>query len=99
TEQSIAGIRAGAESSSLGTAFELSVRGLATGDWGTSISLRRPVRELVSERAGTTVRSLVAGILLAWPAAAAAALVMVGARWRGAQLATGLLSGAMLCLP
>src|SRR4051794_21183474 len=39
---------------------------LARGDFGMSLSLRRPVRELLAERAPVSVRSAAAGLSLAW---------------------------------
>ena len=43
--------------------------GLLHGDWGSSISLRQPVRDLVAQRAGVTARTLAAGLSMAWGAA------------------------------
>src|SRR5690349_18068524 len=43
--------------------------GLARGDFGRSISLGRPVRELLSERLASTLHAIGAGLALAWLAA------------------------------
>jgi peptide/nickel transport system permease protein len=71
----------------------------ARGDFGTSLSLGRPVRELLRERTRVSVRSAAAGLLLAW----LLALTAIGAlEFRRRPIAEALgssLSGALLCLP
>jgi ABC-type dipeptide/oligopeptide/nickel transport system permease component len=69
------------------------------GRWGDSRSLRRPVRELVSERAGITIRTLIAGLSAAWVASAFLSLATVWFRSRGFDLAIAVSTGAVLCLP
>jgi ABC-type dipeptide/oligopeptide/nickel transport system permease component len=66
------------------------------GRWGDSLSLRRPVWELVSERAATTVRTLIAGLSLAW---AISAFLCIASAWFRRRLPVDLLTGALLCLP
>jgi len=73
--------------------------GLAHGDWGTSISLGRPVRDLVAERAGLTGRTLAAGLALAWIVACALAAALQLAGRRGLDAAAALFTGVFLCLP
>jgi peptide/nickel transport system permease protein len=73
--------------------------GLARGDWGSSISLNRPVGKLVRERAGVTVRTLGAGLALAWSAAAVFCLAPVWLRRRHLDLAVTIAAGGLLCLP
>ena len=54
SERSVAAIRADAVAPN---AWRY-LTGLLRGDWGSSISLRLPVRELISQRAGITSRTL-----------------------------------------
>jgi peptide/nickel transport system permease protein len=72
---------------------------LARGDFGTSLSLGRPVRDLLSERAPVSARSAAAGLSLAW----LLTLTAIGAlefRPRPAVEAfCAALSGALLCIP
>ncbi len=78
---------------------------LTRGDLGQSLSLGRPVRELLWERFGVTLQSAAGGLAWAWIAAAGACLSlgMVGmagmVRRRIFDSAAMTLSGAMLCLP
>ena len=73
--------------------------GLAHGDFGFSMSLNRPVSELLKERLPLTLRSLAFGVLSGISIGLALALVSV--RWRalGTDLAANLLSGLCLALP
>jgi ABC-type dipeptide/oligopeptide/nickel transport system permease component len=73
--------------------------GLLRGDWGSSISLRRPVRELVSQRAGVTWRTLAAGLAIAWAASALLCLAGLWVRRTGLDTAMTLVTGGLLCLP
>ena len=73
--------------------------GLARGDWGESISLGRPVRELVAERAAVTLRSLVVGLGLAWSAALSLSLALEGLHRRGLDLLWKTVAGLLLCVP
>ena len=47
---------------------------LLRGDLGNSVSLGRPVRELLAERAGVSLRNAGMGLILAWTAAMAVVL-------------------------
>jgi peptide/nickel transport system permease protein len=77
---------------------------LLHGDLGNSISLGRPVRELLAERAGLTLRAVGFGLALAWAAASFAVLWIEGVQsrgiistvWRGTASAS---AGALLCIP
>lgn len=69
------------------------------GDLGTSRSLKRPVVELLRERAPETAKSVASGLVLGWMfgLSLAIAVVMVGS-WR-LDLLASLASGILLCLP
>src|SRR5437763_2243175 len=72
---------------------------LARGDFGTSVSLGRPVRELLQERAPVSARSAAAGLALAWLLSLAGVAAL---EWRPrpmADLAASAASGALLCIP
>ncbi|PWT88659.1 MAG: hypothetical protein C5B56_08375 [Proteobacteria bacterium] len=72
---------------------------LARGDLGDSISLGRPVRELLAERLAVSCRSAAAGLGLAWIFGLAAVAALEWRRRRFAEWAASLASGALLCLP
>ncbi len=76
---------------------------LARGDLGQSISLGRPVRELLAERLAVSMRSAAAGLVLAWglSLAAVAGLELRRGRrgYRSAQVAAAMGSGALLSVP
>lgn len=72
---------------------------LCRGDLGISVSLGRPVRELISERAGVTLRSASAGLLLAWMAALAIVLLLEWLPRRVFETAASVLAGTLLCVP
>jgi len=69
------------------------------GDLGTSLSLGRPVAELLQERMAVSCRSCLAGLALAWMAALAAVAVLELARRRFAEGLASVLSGSILCVP
>jgi len=73
--------------------------GLLRGEWGSSTSLRQPVRQLVSERAEITLRTLGAGLAIAWAASALLCLAGLCLRRSGVDFALALATGGMLCLP
>jgi peptide/nickel transport system permease protein len=72
---------------------------LARGDFGTSLSLGRPVRELLAERAWVTARSAAAGLSLAWLLALAAIGALEFRRRPIAEVFGSAISGALLCVP
>ena len=94
SERSVAAIRYAVAPNPLN-----SLSGLVRGDWGASISLGRPVRELVAERAGTTARTLAAGLALAWALSALLCLTELLLRRNVVDLAVSLAAGGLLCLP
>lgn len=73
--------------------------GLARGDFGFSMSLNRPVSELLKERLPLTLRSLVFGVVSGILIGLVLALASV--RWRalGTDLAANVVSGLCLALP
>jgi peptide/nickel transport system permease protein len=75
------------------------LRKLSHGDLGTSLSLNRPVRELLAERLPVTVRSGFSGLLLAWIAAAALVSALELSRHSSAESLATMLSGSLLCVP
>lgn len=77
---------------------------LLHGDLGNSVSLGRPVRELLAERAGISLRIAGCGLALAWAAALALVFLLEWVRVRTvlSLLCGGLASttaGALLCVP
>lgn len=73
--------------------------GLCRGDLGQSVSFAQPVRELIGERLGLTLRSAAAGIAWSWAAASAFTLALGLPRKRVRDGAAALFGGALLCLP
>jgi len=74
---------------------------LCRGDFGQSISLGRPVRELMADRLGLTLRSAAAGLAWAW-ALALAVVAVLSTDWlrrRILDLSATTVSGALLCVP
>ncbi|HLI86280.1 MAG TPA: ABC transporter permease subunit [Bryobacteraceae bacterium] len=72
---------------------------LAKGDLGESVSLGRPVRELLAERASTSLRSVSAGFFSAWAAALGLVLLLEWLGFRPLRMAASLSAGALLCVP
>jgi peptide/nickel transport system permease protein len=78
--------------------------GLLHGDLGNSISLGRPVRELLAERASVSLEITGCGLALAWLSALVAIVFLEWVRvcgfssglWEGAASAS---AGALLCIP
>ena len=67
SEQSRAAIRQQHEAERNIVVFYFSyISSLASGDWGTSISLNQPVRDLVRDRLPVTVRTMGYSIVLGW---------------------------------
>jgi ABC-type dipeptide/oligopeptide/nickel transport system permease component len=69
------------------------------GDLGTSLSLGRPVRELLRQRAPLTLRLIGIGLLLSWSVAMALALSAAWLRAQAYDTFTTIVSGTFLCLP
>lgn len=75
------------------------ISGLAHGDLGQSVSLGRPVRELMAERLPVTIRSVAIGILCGWVLGFGLALSVTLARISFYDVFATILSGVFLCLP
>jgi peptide/nickel transport system permease protein len=73
--------------------------GLFRGELGQSVSFGEPVRDLIAERLGLTLRSVAAGVAWAWLTGAAVALFLGLVKRRVWDLAATGLSGGLLCLP
>jgi peptide/nickel transport system permease protein len=99
SEDSLKAMRPRAGSEGVVSGFRDYLAGLGRGDWGTSISLGRPVRELVVERAGITLRTLAFGLALAWGLALVVSLVLEGWHRRFPDRAATVIAGGLLCLP
>jgi peptide/nickel transport system permease protein len=100
SEESIHAIQA--ENSSGGNLmryFSRYLAGLCRGELGYSVSFGRPVRELISDRLGLTLRSVATGLAWAWTAGAATALGLGLFRLRALHLAADSLVALLLCLP
>lgn len=72
---------------------------LGRGDFGTSLSLGRPVSELLAERARVSVRSAAAGLSLAWLLSLLAIAALEIHRHAVAEALASLSSGSLLCMP
>lgn len=77
---------------------------LLRGDLGNSVSLGRPVRELLAERAEVSLRTAALGLGWAWTTALAVVLALQWFRARGifsklGETAASLAAGALLCAP
>ncbi len=97
SEESIRSIHAAASSPIAG--FEQYLVGLIRGDWGESISLGRPVRELVVERGPLTAATLASGISAAWLLALAVSLALEAIHRPELEMVGTFASGVFLCLP
>jgi peptide/nickel transport system permease protein len=72
---------------------------LARGDFGRSLSLDRPVRELLAERAGVTARSGALGLLWAWLLTLAGVAALEWQPRPVADAAASTVTGGLLCVP
>ena len=75
------------------------ISGLAHGETGRSILFDRPVRDLIAERAGLTVRSVAAGLTLGWLGGIVLAIVAALDKRTTAPVAAALLSSSLLSIP
>jgi peptide/nickel transport system permease protein len=73
--------------------------GVAQGNWGVSLSLHQPVRDLFAERAGLSLETLSAGLLTAWAVSFGAALLLVWLQRPKLDVCATLATGAWMCLP
>lgn len=71
----------------------------ATGDFGESLTLNRPVRELIVERFPTTLRIVGLGLVGGWLLAVTFAFSSVLLHRAAYDAATATISGALLCVP
>jgi peptide/nickel transport system permease protein len=69
------------------------------GDFGTSYSLQRPVRELLADRGPVTLRLAGNGLILGWAIGLSLALLATQWKNRTVELATSSVSAMLLCLP
>lgn len=72
---------------------------IGRGDLGTSLSLGRPVRELLAERAPATIRSAAAGLALAWLVSLAAIAALETRKRPVAEALASTTAGALLSTP
>ncbi|HET8548660.1 MAG TPA: ABC transporter permease subunit [Bryobacteraceae bacterium] len=75
------------------------VAGLARGEMGRSALFDRPVRDLISERAPRTVRSVFSGLAMGWLTALVLAALAAAGRRTAATLVAALLSSSLLSIP
>ena len=72
---------------------------LARGDLGRSLSLGRPVKELLAERAAVSARSGALGLLLAWLLSLAGVAALEWHPTLATEAAASAASGMLLCVP
>jgi peptide/nickel transport system permease protein len=72
---------------------------MAQGDLGESASLGRPVAELLSERIGVSIRSVGAGLALAWAAVLISVFLLDLISQRPLDAVASVFAGAALCVP
>ena len=75
------------------------LRQLSHGDFGVSLSSGRPVRDLLAERLGLSLRSAFAGLGLAWMLALAAVIVLEMSQRKLNEAVAAILTGTILCTP
>ncbi len=73
--------------------------GLLRGDAGRSVVFGQPVRQLIRERALTTIRSVTAGLAMGWGAAVLLACASALTRRVSTVVAAMMISGILLSLP
>jgi peptide/nickel transport system permease protein len=73
--------------------------GLIRGDAGRSAVFGQPVRQLISERAPTTIRGVTAGLALGWSTAVLLAVAAALNRRTPTVLAAMAISGSLICIP
>jgi len=72
---------------------------MAHGDLGNSRTLDRPVRQLIAERLPETLKTVAVGIVVGWLLGLALAIPASISRSGTADMAGGLLTGLLLCIP
>ncbi len=93
-----------AQQSNVATYYVGYLRRLFHGDLGVSVSVGRPVKDLLAERIGVSLRTASAGLALAWAMALAMVVVLEIVRRRSVlglwcDRAFTTVTGALLCLP
>lgn len=91
--------RQGAEQSNILRYYWQYLRQLSHGEFGVSLSSGRPVRDLLGERLGLSLRSTLAGLGLAWVLALAAVTALELSHCRFNEAVAGILAGTILCTP
>jgi len=99
SNDSVASVRTELESPGTLLGLGNAVARLAHGDWGVSLALHQPVRELFLERSSLSLRTFCTGLFLAWTASFAAAVVLAWLRRPALDVCAALATGAWLCLP
>src|SRR5262249_3034094 len=72
---------------------------LARGNWGTSISLNQPVRDLVRDRLPVSLKSMGAAIVIGWVLAIAVAGTVQMMGWGAVRVASFVGNSALLSAP
>jgi peptide/nickel transport system permease protein len=98
-EESISALREKAVGANVFVYYRDYLAGAARGDLGTSVSLGRPVRELMTERIPLTVRSVAIGLALGWVLALTFALSAACVRFWPYEALTTVIAGSLLCVP
>ena len=83
----------------LGRYYAAYLRGLVRGDFGTSYSLKRPVRELLADRGPATLRLVGSGLFAGWALGLALAIIATQGKVGALKVFTSGLSTLLLCLP
>jgi peptide/nickel transport system permease protein len=71
----------------------------ARGDWGTSLSLNQPVRDLVRDRLPVTLRTVVVATAMAWLLAVLLAGLAEMTQWKSLLLTSTLANAGLLSAP
>jgi peptide/nickel transport system permease protein len=100
THESVAALRAQRmENGNILRFYAKYLTGAAHGDFGKSLMLDRPVRDLLIERIPTTMRLAGGGLVEGWLIAAVFAFSAALFRNSGYDLLTATMGGAFLCVP
>jgi peptide/nickel transport system permease protein len=73
--------------------------GLMRGDAGRSTLFDRPVRDMIAERAGRTVRSVTAGLILGWLGGIGLAVAATTGKRAAAPIAAAVISSSLVSVP
>ena len=75
------------------------IKGLVHGDFGTSVFLQQPVRELLKERAPFTARAVLFGLMAAWIAATALSMMTIRFQIWALDYSATAATGFLIALP